>query len=186
MHLARQQRAAVAERAQLVGADLHVAVADAGVAVGPGLDRLLDRRVVVGLDEVRAALGLVQLRRLSGNNDARARVAAEYRARLDGTHGMVMPFRDVDERTHSAHHLAVLLLPDDSRDTVREVLAARRIQTSIHYPPIHTFSRYRTDNRRSLPHTEDAGRRLVTLPLYPHLTTGQCELVMDTLCEATR
>ena len=38
-----------------------------------------------------------------------------------------------------AHHLAVLVLPEAlSRDDFRASLAERRIQTSVHYPPIHT------------------------------------------------
>src|SRR5690348_13339685 len=63
------------------------------------------------LDEVRAAVGLVQLERLPDENAARARIAARYRERLDGAHGMTLPFRNVGDRTPS-HHLAVVLLPD--------------------------------------------------------------------------
>ena len=44
------------------------------------------------LDEIRAAIGLVQLRRLDERNAARARIVARYRRALDGAGGLRMPF----------------------------------------------------------------------------------------------
>jgi dTDP-4-amino-4,6-dideoxygalactose transaminase len=65
---------------------------------------------------------------------------------------------------------------------LREQLHARRIQTSLHYPPIHTFSEYAGQPRR-LPVTEDLSRRLITLPLYPHMRDDQVSLVIDSVLE---
>jgi dTDP-4-amino-4,6-dideoxygalactose transaminase len=123
------------------------------------------------LDELRAAIALVQLPRLLEGNAARARIVARYRAELDGVRRIRMPFVP-DADVVPAHHLAVMLLPQDrSRDEFRASLAARGIQTSVHYPPIHLFSRYRTlGARRPLPATDAVANRLVTLPLYPHMS----------------
>jgi len=135
------------------------------------------------LDEPRAAIGLVQLARLESANRARAGIAARYRGRLDGVAGMSMPFADHDRAT-SAHHLAVLVLPrEELQQTLRDHLQARRIQTSLHYPPIHTFSEYAGQARRPLPVTDDLSRRLITLPLYPHMLDDQVELVIDSVLE---
>jgi len=52
-------------------------------------------------------------------------------------------------------------------------MKSQKIQTSIHYPPIHLFSAYREMNgpqTAQLPVTEDVAARLVTLPLYPTMT----------------
>jgi dTDP-4-amino-4,6-dideoxygalactose transaminase len=138
------------------------------------------------LDEIRAAMGLVQLRRLPGENAARAEVSARYRSLLDGERGISMPFGDEEEGTVSSHHLAVVLLPDGAdRDAVRATLGEERIQTSVHYPPIHLFTQYREAGAlRSLPQTEEVGRRLVTLPLYGQMEPAQAELVADTLIAA--
>lgn len=134
------------------------------------------------LDEVRAAVGLVQLRRLPEENAARARIAARYREALDGRDGLTMPFATA--RGTAAHHLAVVLLPDGAdRDSVRAQLAARRIQTSVHYPPIHTFSAYRERVTRPLPRTDAVAPRLLTLPLYGRMTDGQVELVVEALLQ---
>jgi dTDP-4-amino-4,6-dideoxygalactose transaminase len=138
------------------------------------------------LDELHAAMGVVQLRRLPEENAARARIAARYREKLHGTGGLRMAFSDRLGDGSSAHHLAVALVPDGlSRDGVRAELARRRIQTSLHYPPIHQFSAYRgTGRSRSLPKTENATQQAVTLPLFAHMTDEQVNLVIDTLVDA--
>ncbi|HKD35132.1 MAG TPA: DegT/DnrJ/EryC1/StrS family aminotransferase [Gaiellaceae bacterium] len=129
------------------------------------------------LDEVRAAVGLVQLRRLPDENAARARIAARYRDALDGEDGLTMPFEEA--RGVPAHHLAVVLLPEGTdRDEVRGALEERGIQTSVHYPPIHTLSAYRDRSRRPLPRTDVVAGRILTLPLYGRMTDDQVEEVV--------
>jgi dTDP-4-amino-4,6-dideoxygalactose transaminase len=139
------------------------------------------------LDEVGAAIGLVQLRRLGRANAARARLVDRYRRALDGVEGIQMPFGDLEAHAVSAHHLAVVVLPlEAARDTVREKLADRGIQTSVHYPPIHRFSEYAVHSARPLPRTDEVADRLLTLPLYPHLADEQVDLVAAALLEAVR
>jgi len=137
------------------------------------------------LDEQRAALGSVQLRRLAANNAARAAHARRYRVALDGRRGLVVPFTD-DEA--SAHHLAVVVLPAAvSRDDVRARLGEAGIQTSVHYPPIHMFSAFsEIGRRRSLPRTEELAGRILTLPLFPHMTEEQVDTVADALLAALK
>jgi dTDP-4-amino-4,6-dideoxygalactose transaminase len=137
------------------------------------------------LDEPRAAIGLVQLARLDAGNAARARLAALYRERLDGVAGLTVPLADRPPGTTSAEHLAVVVLPrGTARAAVRGALAARRIQTSVHYPPIHRFSAYRAAATRPLPRTDGLGDRLLTLPLFPHMTEAQVHEVADALVDA--
>jgi dTDP-4-amino-4,6-dideoxygalactose transaminase len=137
------------------------------------------------LDELRAAMGLVQLRRLPDENARRGTISARYRERLDGVNGITMPFGKLEEGTTSAHHLAVALLPEGRRDDFRAALSERRIQTSVHYPPIHLFSQYtELGSRRPLPRTEAVAARVVTLPLYAHMRDEQIELVTEGLIEA--
>jgi dTDP-4-amino-4,6-dideoxygalactose transaminase len=122
------------------------------------------------LDEIRAALGLVQLTRLSANNDRRRRLTGIYRDALQE----VAPRVTVPFEHHagiSAAHLLPILLPDTcDKSRFIEAMKARRIQTSFHYPPIHTFTAYRREQSEvSLPLTEAVAAREVTLPLYPTL-----------------
>jgi dTDP-4-amino-4,6-dideoxygalactose transaminase len=140
------------------------------------------------LDEVRAAMGLVQLRRLPKENAARREISAAYRKRLHGEAGLVMPFGDEEAQRASSHHLAVVLLPEGTpRDDVRTALQEERIQTSVHYPPIHRFSLYAQDaGGRPLPRTEDIARRLVTLPLYGQMGDEEVDAVVEGLLRALR
>jgi dTDP-4-amino-4,6-dideoxygalactose transaminase len=137
------------------------------------------------LDEMRAAIGLYQLRRLPEENARRHALTERYRERLHGVSVVSIPFGVRDEDTVSAHHLAVALLPAGRRDEVRAALADQRIQTSVHYPPIHSFSYYQElGSRRRLPRTEEVAERVLTLPLYGHMTDEQADLVIDALLEA--
>jgi dTDP-4-amino-4,6-dideoxygalactose transaminase len=137
------------------------------------------------LDELRAAIGLVQLRRLPEENAGRARIAARYRQVLHGTSGVTMPFGELEEGTTSAHHLAVALMPDGRRDDVRAALSENRIQTSVHYPPIHRFTHYSgSEPGRALPRTEAVAERVVTLPLFAHMRDDQVELVIENVLAA--
>jgi dTDP-4-amino-4,6-dideoxygalactose transaminase len=133
-------------------------------------------------DELRAALAIVQLGRLQRNNDARRAHAARYRSLIDGVHGIVLPFSTETAQKTSSHHLVVAVVPAGvDRDEVRASMQARRVQTSLHYPPIHRFTHYAGLASRSLPVTDDVGDRLVTLPLFPHMTDAQVEEVADAL-----
>jgi dTDP-4-amino-4,6-dideoxygalactose transaminase len=136
------------------------------------------------MDEVRAAVGLVQLGRLLERNAARAAVAVRYREALDGVAGLSIPFDPADTSHRSSHHLSVVVLPPGSdRDRVRQQMAAEGVQTSVHYPPLHRFSAYQ-DQPRALPATETVADRILTLPLYPHLPEGSAELVVNALLRA--
>jgi dTDP-4-amino-4,6-dideoxygalactose transaminase len=136
------------------------------------------------LDELHAAIGLVQLRQLPAENARRGRIAARYREALHGAGGAALAFAERAGDPASAHHLAVLILPESvERDRIRELLGAGGIQTSVHYPPIHRFSAYRSRGApRALPRTERTADRLLTLPLFGAMTDSQVELVV----EATR
>ena len=135
------------------------------------------------LDEVRAAVGLVELRRLPDENAARGRIVELYRERLGGDESLVVPFGDRPDDTTSAHHLAVVVLPEAvSRDAIRETMRERGVQTSVHYPPIHRFSAYAdSDPQRPLPQTDAIAERILTLPLFAHMTETQVDAVTDAL-----
>jgi dTDP-4-amino-4,6-dideoxygalactose transaminase len=144
------------------------------------------------LDEIRAAMGLVQLSRLPAENARRANVVSRYRDRLVHRKGITVPFEAdggqpaTEEQTTSAEHLFVVVLPEGVRsDDVRSALREERIQTSVHYPPIHRFALYAAQGeRRRLPVTDEIAHRLITLPLYGHMRDDQVDLVADRLLDA--
>ncbi len=134
------------------------------------------------IDEPRATLAIARLARLDADNARRAAAAALYRERLDGLDG-ITPTAPAPEGSQSANHLFTAVLDEGvDRDAVREALAEAGVQTSMHYPPIHRFSAYRSEV--ALPLTEEYARRAVTLPLFPGIGEEQIELVVRSLGEA--
>jgi dTDP-4-amino-4,6-dideoxygalactose transaminase len=135
------------------------------------------------IDEPRAALARRRLDRLDADNARRHSLDARYRERLAGAEG-IKPALPPAEALASAHHLFTVVVDEEiDRDAFRDALAARGVQTSIHYPPVHGFSIY-AEGAPSLPITEEYGRRVVTLPLFPHMTEAQQDLVVESLRSA--
>ena len=136
------------------------------------------------MDELRAAMGLVQLARLRQWNKRRYEVSNCYR-RLLAVHlpEVVVPF---DQTRETAAHLMSVLLPSRAnRQTVMDHLREDRIQSSIHYPPIHKFSYYRERFPDViLPKTEEFCARELTLPLHPSLTDDDVNRVVESLQKA--
>ncbi|MDX6596259.1 MAG: hypothetical protein QOE87_146 [Gaiellales bacterium] len=135
------------------------------------------------IDEARCALGLSRLARLDDDNRCRAALDARYRELLDGVPGLT-PALVPRAGATLAHHLFVVVLDEAlDREAVRERLSAAGIQSSVHYPPAHRFAIYEPAGAR-LPVTEQAAQRVLTLPLFAHMTAEQVELVAATLREA--
>jgi len=140
--------------------------------VGPGFN--------YRIDELRSSLGLAQLTKLDQNNERRRSLCSLYRQRLNSVESVSVPF----SRFHgisSCHIFPVLLSEKVDRNGLMKYLREQGIQTSIHYPPIHLFSYYRKrmPARPHLPLTEHAGKKEVTLPLFPTMTDDQVDYVAD-------
>jgi dTDP-4-amino-4,6-dideoxygalactose transaminase len=139
------------------------------------------------IDEIRSAIGLVQLGRLEEGNRRRRALARRYHERLGGDLRITLPFEGFEARGvgESAHHILPVLLPLGSpREAIMAAMKARGIQTSVHYPPIHGFTFHgATDRVRTagLPRTEDIAARELTLPLYPRMTDAQVDEVVSAL-----
>jgi dTDP-4-amino-4,6-dideoxygalactose transaminase len=136
-------------------------------------------------DDIRAAIGLVQLGKLPAFNRKRAECVERYNRLLTGLDA-VLPFASLPENKEPSYHIYPLVLPNpEMRDEVADRLKADGIQTSIHYPPIHRFTAFRESGRKAdLPVTEAFAGRELTLPLYPSLTPGQIDAIGSTVIKA--
>lgn len=133
------------------------------------------------IDELRSAIGLAQIHRLSEHNQKRRNIINQYIDGLSDIPEITIPFRS--PRGVSAGHLFVILLPPKTnRALFIQQMKSLGIQTSIHYPPIHLFSYYRKRfgyPPGALPLTEAIADRVITLPLFPTMTPEQVELVVS-------
>ncbi len=136
------------------------------------------------LDELRAAVGLVQLGKLAQWNARRRELTQLYRKLLPAMAPEVtVPFA-VMER--SAFHIMPVLLPGGAdRDAVARAMLAAGVQTSMHYPPVHQLAIYRRMMPGlCLPRTEDYAAREITLPLHPGLRDEDVACVVGALSGA--
>jgi dTDP-4-amino-4,6-dideoxygalactose transaminase len=131
-------------------------------------------------DEMRAALGRVQLRKLTAGNEKRAHAHARYVELLGAVAGVSVPF--TQRRGRLSHHLCPILLDERiDRLELMKRLRQQGVQSSVHYPPAHLMSIHRELATSSLPLTEAVGRRELTLPLHPKMESGDVDYVVETL-----
>lgn len=138
------------------------------------------------MTEIAASLGIEQLRKLKRNNLRRKRLTQTYVKNLSGVSGLSIPFLNYPRDT-SYHIFPVLLDEDVDREVVMKRLRNKRIQTSIHYPPIHRFSYYKKRfglKSGYLPTAEHIGKHELTLPLHPLLKNNDVEYVCQELKKA--
>lgn len=137
------------------------------------------------IDEIRAALGREQLKKLPAGNVRREVLVERYREEFaERLPALGLPFSE--KRGLSSQHIFPVLLPEGAdRQSFREALKADGIQTSFHYPPVHHFRIYRQEGEE-LWMTETAARRQVTLPLFPGMTDAQQSLVIESVVKALR
>lgn len=137
------------------------------------------------LDTVQAVVLLAKLRHLARWNDLRRRAADRYTELLVDVPGVELP--SVAPGNDDVWHLYVVRV--DERDRVLEELHAAGIGAGIHYPfPVHLTKAYSGLGLGpgSFPVAEDAAGRILSLPLYPHITESQQEQVVDSLRAAVR
>ena len=132
----------------------------------------------------------VKLRHLDEWNQRRQRAAALYLQRLgnptEGRSGeLVLP--RVEEDTEPVWH--VFVIRHTERDRVQRRLMAQGVGTLIHYPvPPHRSKAYSTIDlgRVRLPYlpiADSLSESVLSIPIGPHLSTGQIEDVAAMLLE---
>jgi len=139
------------------------------------------------LPDVQCALGLAQLKRLSGWVAARQRIAGLYDQALAGV-AQVTPLKTHEDRTN-AYHLYVVKLADGiDRDRVFAQLRAQGIGANVHYAPVHmhSFYRQRGNGEGIAPVAESVSSRLLTLPMFPAMAAADVHRVVAALGNATR
>lgn len=129
------------------------------------------------LDALQAAVLSIKLRHLEGWNAARARAVDLYRA---GLRGLPIEMVAVPPHAASSYHLMVVMC--DDRYRLQSRLAAEGIATGIHYPiPCHRQPAFRAKEAAPLPAVERAAERVLSLPLFPHITRMQIDGIVEAI-----
>lgn len=138
------------------------------------------------ITDIQAAIGQAQLAHLPVWQRRRDWLALRYDEALAGLQGLVRPARPTTGR-HAWHLYPVRITADFgiSRDQVIEGLANQGIGTSVHFIPVHQLSGYREvlgpQECESVPVTDQIGTELLSLPMYPALSTASVDRVATAL-----
>lgn len=134
------------------------------------------------LDTLQAAVLSVKLQYLDVWNADRRRVALRYAEGLKDVPEVRLPLTN-DYAGH-VHHLFVIRAV--RRDALVQYLQGRGIDCIIHYPiPIHLQKAYVSQGWKvgDFPVAEKAANEILSLPIYPTMTEGQVDEVVETVRE---
>jgi dTDP-4-amino-4,6-dideoxygalactose transaminase len=133
-------------------------------------------------DDLRAALIRPRFARLGDEIARRREIITRYRQLLADAERIEIAYAGNDVSQSSCYLMGILVEPE-LRSAVRARLRDEHgVQTTV-YPATHSLGGYvREFGEVSLPRTEDAARRLFSIPLYPHMT----EEMQDRVAHAVR
>jgi dTDP-4-amino-4,6-dideoxygalactose transaminase len=134
------------------------------------------------LDAIQAGILKLKLRKLASWNEDRRKVAMRYNALLKPLKELVLPYES--ELSKAVYHLYVIRT--QYRDRLQSFLAARGISTGLHYPlPLHMQKAYQDCHpvNGRLAVSEKIASEILSLPMYPNLTTNQQSRVAESIAE---
>ncbi len=155
--------------------------------------RILDAGFKYNLTDLAAAVGRVQLKRSDDLAAQRVDLAMQYSKLLNDV-ARIRPLHDATDASvvesgmqHAWHlYVAVLEGPADQvdRNGLVQHLAAASIGTSVHYRPLHMHPLY-TDKwgykPSDMPVAEDMFSRIISLPLFPGMTSSDVTRVVESV-----
>jgi dTDP-4-amino-4,6-dideoxygalactose transaminase len=136
------------------------------------------------LDEIQAAILRVKLPHLPSWTAARRSIATRYSSALEGCPGVLATPAEQEGRMHVYHQYTIRV---SNRDSVRKRLADAGVQTMVYYPlPLHQQRLHASLKAavQSFPHSERAAREVLSLPMYPELTSASQDEVIHSLWAA--
>jgi len=138
------------------------------------------------MSNITAALGLSQMAKLE-KAIALRREKAEYMTRgLSKTKGILTP-KPLSKLRH-VYQMYTIRVKDGAktRDALQNHLSKKGITTKVYFPPAHLTEFYRTKFRfkgGELPVTESMANQVLTLPIYPTMTTDEMDYVITSVKE---
>jgi perosamine synthetase len=126
------------------------------------------------MNDIKAAIGLVQLDHLDDDNARRAAIADHYRRRLSDVAGIKL-LKYKQDRTSS--NCMFFILAED-RDKLVDKLQTHGVEAGVHYRRNDQHPMYQ---EQDLPNTEYFWKRVISLPMHIQLTGEQVEYITDVI-----
>lgn len=128
------------------------------------------------MNDIIAAIGLVQLKKLKKTNSRRKEITKIYNENFRKLNWIETPIEK--SYVNSSNHNYVVKV--SKRDKFMDFLSKNGISTSVHYMPLHLHPVFK-NIKPNVPVAEKVWKRLVTLPLYADMTNEQVEYVVKTV-----
>ena len=133
------------------------------------------------MNDLAAAIGLIQLKRLSQLNMTRSKIVNDYNEQFQNLNWLELPVEK--PYVKSSWHLYQVKLPDETvRDRFVGYLLKEGISPGVHYIPSHLHPCYR-NIKAICPKTDKVWKRLVTLPLFPDMTSEEQEKIIEVVTQ---
>ncbi|GBF77508.1 pyridoxal-5'-phosphate-dependent protein [Paenibacillus sp. 598K] len=133
------------------------------------------------MNDLQAAIGLVQLGKLDLLNGRRREVAERYQKELSDLPWLQLP--QEKDYARSSWHLYQVRLPDEARrDRLIGHLQEHNIATGVHYYPCHLHPSY-INTRAVVPFTLIVWKQILTLPIHPNLSDADMERIISRVRE---
>jgi len=129
------------------------------------------------MSDINAAIGIVQLQKIDRLNEKRRYIAKRYVEGLKDLDWITLP----QEKPHisSSWHLFQIKLPSRKiRDNLIAHLKDNDVSPGVHYLPAHLQPCYR-NIKASVPVANEIWKRILSLPMFPDLTDGETDKVID-------
>ena len=133
------------------------------------------------LDEIRAALGISQLKRIKKINQLRKNAAFYYNSKLQNIPGIILPDM-VNDKTHSYHLYTIRVIKSFklSRNQLFKKLKQAGIRTTVYWMPIHKYTAFRKfANLSDVKNTSKIYNEILALPLFPSITKKHQDSVIN-------
>ena len=125
------------------------------------------------MNDITAAIALAQLQRLDEMNELRRKIALTYMKELRYIPWLQLPQWD----ENSSWNMFVVRI-SEGRDGFIEHMLSHGVSAGVHYKPLDQHGIF--GGKQHLPVTDRVWKTLVTLPLYPDMTEGEIEKVIET------
>ena len=135
------------------------------------------------LDEIRAALGITQLKRIKKINELRKKASSYYNKNLQNIPGIILPDM-VNDKTHSYHLYTIRVRKPYklSRNQLFKKLKDNGIRTTVYWMPIHKYTAYRKFVKTSnILNTTKIYDEILALPLFPNISKKHQDAVIKVI-----
>ena len=148
---------------------------------GPWFYQQFDLGYNYRITDIQCALGCSQMKKLDRFLARRKEIVARYNEAFADCDNIITPYQLSD--TESGWHLYIVQVKNCDRRQVFEGMREKGIGVNVHYIPVYMHPYYQEHGYENVhcANAEEIYSHIISLPLYPGLTSEQQDYVIDTL-----